>query len=111
MTPTNLCRLLTALLVFFAAVLTTIVASAQSPTRTANWVNIKDPKFGAIGNGIHDDTAAIQAAIDYAFANNLTAVYCPVWHIQDQRYDMARPARKHARRPVGGNRLHQRHEL
>ena len=77
MTPTALCRLLTALLVFSAAVLTAIVASAQSPTRTANWVNIKDPKFGAIGNGSHDDTAAIQAAIDYAFAHNLSGVYCP----------------------------------
>jgi hypothetical protein len=40
-------------------------------------VNIKSPKFGATGNGSHDDTAAFQAAIDYAFAHNLTAVYCP----------------------------------
>jgi pectate lyase-like protein len=40
-------------------------------------VNIKDPKFGAMGDGIHDDTAAIQRAIDYAFAHNLTTVYCP----------------------------------
>lgn len=77
MTPTGLCRRLTALLVFSAAVFTAIVASAQSPTRTTNWVNIKDPKFGAIGNGSHDDTAAIQAAIDYAFAHKLSAVYCP----------------------------------
>ena len=30
-----------------------------------------------MGNGSHDDTAAIQAAIDYAFAHNLTGVYCP----------------------------------
>jgi len=41
------------------------------------WVNIKDPRFGATGNGRTDDTAAIQAAIDYAFANGLSAVYCP----------------------------------
>ncbi|MGC2074790.1 MAG: glycosyl hydrolase family 28-related protein, partial [Xanthobacteraceae bacterium] len=41
------------------------------------WVNIRDPAFGATGNGATDDTAAIQAAIDYAFAHNLTAVYCP----------------------------------
>ena len=41
------------------------------------WVNIKDPRFGATGNGRTDDTAAIQAAIDYAFTNNLSAVYCP----------------------------------
>src|SRR5271167_757793 len=41
------------------------------------WVNVRDPAFGATGNGTTDDTAAIQAAIDYAFAHNLTAVYCP----------------------------------
>ena len=41
------------------------------------WVNIKDPRFGATGNGRTDDTAAIQAAINYAFANGLSAVYCP----------------------------------
>jgi Pectate lyase superfamily protein len=40
------------------------------------WVNIRDPAFGATGNGT-DDTAAIQAAIDYAFANSLAGVYCP----------------------------------
>jgi hypothetical protein len=68
---------LTASLIFPAVVLAAIVASAQAPTRTANWVNIKDPTFGAMGNGRHDDTAAIQKAIDYAFAHNLTAVYCP----------------------------------
>src|SRR5271169_3280149 len=42
------------------------------------WVNIKDPQFGATGNGTTDDTAAIQAAIDYASAHNSSAVYCPV---------------------------------
>lgn len=38
-------------------------------------VNVKD--FGAVGNGSNDDTAAIQAAIDYAFANNRKATYIP----------------------------------
>ena len=70
-------RLLTAGLLSSAVVFVSITGKAQIPTPTANWVNIKDPKFGAIGNGSHDDTAAIQAAIDYAFANNLSAVYCP----------------------------------
>lgn len=41
------------------------------------WVNIRDPAFSATGNGTTDDTAAIQAAIDYAFAHNLAGVYCP----------------------------------
>ena len=70
MTLKALVKLLTASFVFSAVVLTSIIGRAQIPTPTANWVNIKDPKFGAIGDGSHDDTAAIQAAIDYAFANN-----------------------------------------
>lgn len=53
-------------------------APANASTQTA--VNIKDsclPGGGATGNGSTDDTAAIQAAIDYAFAHNVTGVYCP----------------------------------
>jgi len=41
----------------------------------AAWVNVKD--FGATGNGSTDDTAAIQAAIDYALANAKVTVYLP----------------------------------
>jgi hypothetical protein len=70
-------KLLAASLGFSVLVLTSVIGRAQIRTPTANWVNIKDPKFGAIGNGSHDDTAAIQAAIDHAFAHNLPAVYCP----------------------------------
>ena len=70
-------KLLTASCVFSAVVLTSMIGRAQDPTPTANWVNIKSPAFGAFGDGEHDDTAAIQAAIDYAFAHGLTAVYCP----------------------------------
>lgn len=29
-------------------------------------INVKDPQFGAVGNGQADDTAAIQRAVDYA---------------------------------------------
>jgi len=31
----------------------------------ANVINVKDPRFGAYGDSVHDDTAAIQAAIRY----------------------------------------------
>ena len=43
-------------------------------TRMADPVNVKD--FGAIGNNIADDTAAIQAAIDYAFSIH-SSIYFP----------------------------------
>jgi hypothetical protein len=58
-----------------SAVATYAVGSPRSGLN--GWVNIKDPAFGATGNGTIDDTAAIQAAIDYAFAHGLPGVYCP----------------------------------
>ena len=57
--------------------LATYVFGGSPRSGQNDWVNIKDPRFGATGNGSTDDTTAIQAAIDYAFANNLKAVYCP----------------------------------
>ena len=33
--------------------------------------------FGAVGDGVTDDTLAIQAAVDYAIENGLPSVYCP----------------------------------
>jgi len=39
------------------------------------YVSVKD--FGAVGNGIANDTAAIQAAIDYVFSANGGDVYVP----------------------------------
>jgi hypothetical protein len=70
-------KLVTTSGVFSAVVLTSMMGRAEDPTPTANWVNIKSPAFGAYGDGKHDDTAAIQAAIDHAFAQGLTGVYCP----------------------------------
>jgi hypothetical protein len=37
-------------------------------TREADVVNVKD--FGAVGDGVTDDTAALQASINYCVANN-----------------------------------------
>lgn len=77
MTLNAFVKLVTVSAVFSAVVLTSIIGRAQDPTPTANWVNIKSPAFAAYGDGKHDDTAAIQAAIDYAFAHDLAGVYCP----------------------------------
>lgn len=70
MTLNSFVKSLIASLVYSTVVLTSIIGRAQDPTPTANWVNIKSPAFGAFGDGKHDDTAAIQAAIDYAFNHN-----------------------------------------
>jgi hypothetical protein len=40
-------------------------------------VNARAPQFGATGNGVTDDTAAIQAAIDHAYAQNHQGVRLP----------------------------------
>ena len=43
-------------------------------SKFADSISVKD--FGAVGNGVADDTAAIQAAIDYGFTNS-KAVFVP----------------------------------
>lgn len=41
------------------------------------WYNVKDPRFGAIGDGTNDDTAAIQAAIDAPGGNGAITYFPP----------------------------------
>ena len=36
------------------------------PLAHAATFNVKDPAYGAAGDGVHDDTAAIQTAVDQA---------------------------------------------
>jgi hypothetical protein len=58
---------------------TPTAAGTPSPQRVGDWLadsrNVKD--FGAVGNGIANDTAAIQAAVDWAGRANRGAIYFP----------------------------------
>lgn len=68
--------LLSVVLLLACAVTARAACPSYAPTSSViSWISIK--ACGAIGDGSADDTAAIQAAIDYAFAHNLSAVYCP----------------------------------
>ena len=49
--------------------------SRQLSDRFADTVNVKD--FGAVGDGVTNDTAAIQSAIDYAGTQGGSTVYVP----------------------------------
>ena len=40
-------------------------------------ISVKDAPFSAVGDGTHDDTTHIQAALDYAVANDVKYVYFP----------------------------------
>jgi Pectate lyase superfamily protein len=48
---------------------------ASSAAGTPNVVSVMDAPFSAVGNGIADDTRAIQAAINYATANNAVTYF------------------------------------
>jgi len=54
---------------------THIQGATISGTGVVDWINVKD--YGAVGDNVHDDTTAIQAAIDTAFAGNISTVYMP----------------------------------
>jgi hypothetical protein len=49
--------------------------SRKLKDRFADTVNVKD--FGAVGDGVTDDTSAIQAALNYAANNDKGAVFVP----------------------------------
>lgn len=40
-----------------------------------DWISVRD--YGAIGDGVHDDTVGIQAAIDFACAHTIPTIYLP----------------------------------
>lgn len=44
---------------------------------TISVVNVKDPTFGAVGNGVADDTAALQAALNYVSSLGGGEVFVP----------------------------------
>jgi len=50
-------------------------AAATALPSDANVINVKDPRFGAYGDSVHDDTAAIQAAIRHFDSEGPTSRY------------------------------------
>jgi hypothetical protein len=50
-----------------------VARSAQDKMR--DFVSVKD--FGAVGDGIAHDNVAVQAALDYMYANNICTLYFP----------------------------------
>jgi pectate lyase-like protein len=53
------------------------VAHGSDGNLLLGWFNVKNPAYGATGDGSTDDTAAIQAAIDDCMARGKGVVYFP----------------------------------
>jgi Pectate lyase superfamily protein/Right handed beta helix region len=45
---------------------------------TTDWLNVRSPRFGAAGDGVTDDSAAFQAALNAAAAEGGGVLYIPV---------------------------------
>lgn len=52
---------------------TTVSTMLDTLTR----ISVKDPKFGAVGDGVADDTAAFNAAVAYCAARNGGVIFVP----------------------------------
>src|SRR5215472_8681614 len=73
--PSTLCFAAILIVVFCCIAGIQPVNSSKSIVPKPRIVDIRS--FGAAGDGRTDDTAAIQAAIDYAYANHLQDIVCP----------------------------------
>lgn len=51
--------------------------SGSNIVGVATWINVKDPAYGAVGDGSNDDTAEVQAALDAANTAGGGIVYFP----------------------------------
>lgn len=61
--------------IIISAVMLMLLCNTVNAFAQNAFVSVKE--YGAAGNGVHDDTAAIGKAIDYAAENNISLVYFP----------------------------------